>query len=289
MKDYPKIGILGGDARMRYAAEKLSSLAECAVWGVGGDFAPSAVRASDWQGAVRGADAVVLPLPATRDGVTLSAPGTGERVPLDGILDVMPAGAVLFGGKLPPLFAACAREHGIRTVDYYEDEAFQIAGAVQTAEGAVAACIDALPGTVSGMACAVVGCGRVGRILANRLHAFGAQVTVAARNPRDLAWAEADGCRPVVLARWLRDPGPVEAVFSTVPVPVLDGEALGRFPESAVFFELADGIDRHAAEEHGLTVIPLPGLPGKVAPKSAGESIAASVARVLGEGGGLHG
>ncbi|MCR4906445.1 MAG: hypothetical protein K6A33_10230 [Clostridiales bacterium] len=289
MKDYGKIGILGGDARMSYAAERLADSAECAVWGIGGTLSSCAVRAADWQSAVRGADAVVLPLPVTRDGENLSAPGVRERVPLDGILDVMKTGAILFGGKLPPLFIACARERGIRAVDYYEDEAFQIAGAVQTAEGAVAACIDALPGTVSGMDCAVIGCGRVGRILANRLRALGAHVTVAARNPRDRAWAAADGCAPVELAGWLRDPAPVEAVFSTVPVPVLDADALGHFPPSAVFFELADGIDRHAAEERGLTVIALPGLPGKVSPKSAGESIAASVLCILGEGGGLHG
>ncbi len=289
MKDFAKIGILGGDARMRYAADALAEAAECAVWGIGGEFAPSVVRTADWQSAVRGADAVVLPLPVTRDGVTLEAPDAGETLPLEAVLDLMSAGSVLFGGKLPPLLADCARERGIRAVDYYEDEAFQIAGAVQTAEGAVAACVTGLPGTVSGMDCTVVGYGRLGRTLANRLRALGARVTAAARSPRDRAWAEADGCRAPSLADWTADPGKADAVFSTVPVTVLDAGALGRLPPSAVLFELAAGIDRAAAERLGLRVIPLPGLPGKVAPKSAGEEIAASVVRILGEGGGLGG
>lgn len=288
MKDYLKIGILGGDARMRYAADALSSCAECAVWGID-DPPASAVRAADWRGAVHGADAVVLPLPMTRDRITLSAPSTGETLPLDSILDAMSAGTVLFAGKMPPLFIDCAKECGIRAVDYYEDEAFQIAGAVQTAEGAVAACVNALPGTVSGMNCAVIGYGRVGRTLAVRLCALGAHVTAAARNPRDRAWAEADGCGAVPLAEWCADPGAPDAVFSTVPVPVLGADALGLLPQSAVLFELADGIDRETAETLGVRVIPLPGLPGKVAPKSAGESIAASVVRTLAEGGVLHG
>nr|MCR5683109.1 NAD(P)-binding domain-containing protein [Clostridiales bacterium] len=289
MKDYIKIGILGGDTRMRYAAEALSGIAECAVWGIGGDFASPLVRAADWQGAVRGADAVVLPLPVTHDGVTLSAPDAGEQVPLDAILDRMPTGSLLFGGKLPPLYTECAKERGIRAVDYYEDEAFKIAGAVQTAEGAVAACVNSLPGTVSGMDCAVIGYGRLGRTLANRLRAFGAHVTVAARSPRDRAWAEADGCRATSLDGWAADPGSSDAVFSTVPVTVIGADALSHLPPSAVLFELAAGIDREAAEACGLRVIPLPGLPGKVAPKSAGEGIAVSVARILGERGGLYG
>ena len=154
-------------------------------------------------------------------------------------------------------------------VDYYEDEALQIAGAVQTAEGAVAACVNSLPGTISGMDCALIGYGRLGRTLANRLRAFGAHVTVAARSPRDRAWAEADGCRATSLDGWAADHGSPDAVFSTVPVTVLTSVALGRLPPWSVHFELAAGIDRAAAERCGLRVIPLPGVPGKVAPKSA--------------------
>ena len=69
-----KAALLGGDMRQSAAARFLSeSGIECAVWGldptsdIGG-----AVRCDEWHSAVNGAAAVILPLPASFDGVRVN-------------------------------------------------------------------------------------------------------------------------------------------------------------------------------------------------------------------------
>ena len=142
-----------------------------------------------------------------------------------------------------------------------------------------AACMEALPVTVADMKCAVLGYGRVGRTLAQKLKVLGAEVTAAARNPRDLAWAEADGCRTVPLARFREDPPPCAAVFNTIPARIMDGGVLGRLGRGTAVFDLAN--TDTGQEENGVRVIPLPSLPGKAAPVTAGEIIGKAVLSVL--------
>ena len=281
MKEGMKIGFVGGDARMLRAARIIAEEAkgaECAVWGFDaawdGERDAVLVRCAAPESAVREADALVLPLPVTRDGTRLNAPLAGSAPELLPLIREMKPGGTLFGGKIPSSAREMAAERGIAAVDYFEDEAFQIRNAVPTAEGAVAACIGTLPVTVAGMRAAVLGYGRVGRTLAQRLKALGAEVCAAARNPRDLAWAEADGCRPVPLARFLSEPPRCEAVFNTIPARLFDGETLGRMGAGTVVFDLAN---TETAETNGVRVIPLPSLPGKTAPETAGEIIGRAV------------
>ncbi len=289
MKEEKKIGVLGGDRRMLAAARRLAEHGECAVWGLDGDFAQAenVVRCLGWESAVSGSDAVVLPMPAAKDGVKLHAPLSGhdDAPELCEIARRLKMGAVLFGGMLPPLVRAAAAEAGAQSVDYQENETFLILNAAATAEGALAACIRELPVTLSETRAVVTGYGRVGRTLAGMLVKHGAKVAVAARSSRDLGWAEADGCVPIPLSVWRGAPVSCDAVFNTVPARLLDEGALEKL-SGAVYFELASapgGAGREEAEKKGVKYVPLGGLPGQVAPKTAGELIARVVLEKLGE------
>ena len=262
--------------------------AEFAVWGIGTARGDRIVRCADPVSAVRGADAVILPLPVSRDGARLFAPALSERdggesPELVSLIREMKPGALLFGGRIPETVREAGRERSLRVTDYFGDEAFQIRNAVPTAEGAIAACIDTLPVTVAGLSCTVFGYGRVGRTLAQKLRALGASVTAAARSPADRARAESDGCRAVPLSDWQKAPGDDPALFNTIPARILERDTIGRMKPGTVIFELAPGADgslgcdRAAAEEYGIRVIPLPSLPGKCAPQTAGEIIACAV------------
>ena len=314
MPEGKKIGMVGGDGRMGAAlrfllreAERDNPVlrdAEFAVWGAAFDGdgngpetdgrAESSVtgrsrvvRCADAESAVREADAVILPLPVTRDGGRLNAPGGEKDAPrVVGLAGIMKPGAMLFGGRIPETVREAGRERGILVTDYFEDEAFQLRNAVLTAEGALAALIDAVPSAVSGLRCAVLGYGRVGSALARRLVPLGAEVTAAARNERDRARAESDGCSAVPLDDWRADPGGFTAVFNTIPAKLLDGEILGRMDRGTVVFDLAPG-ESGIGPCEGVRVIPLPGLPGKCAPVTAGEIIARSVLSAMERKGGL--
>ena len=148
------------------------------------------------------------------------------------------------------------------------------------------------PVTVSGMRAAILGYGRVGRTLAQRMLALGAKVTAAARSPKDLAWAEADGCDPMPLSLFLDSPPWCAAVFNTIPARCIGRETLAKLSRETVIFELASdggGVDPADAKELGISLIPLPSLPGKTAPETAGRIICRTVCRrirdFLGDGG----
>ena len=65
-----------------------------------------------------------------------------------------------------------------------------------------------------------------------------------------------------------------EVVFNTVPAPVLPYELLQKLPPDALLVELASapgGCNAAEAEALGLRYRAAPGLPGRAAPRTAGE------------------
>lgn len=298
MPDIIKVGMLGGDRRSLVTAGCISEKYECAVWGFSGayktpdsDFLKNTVRCADPISAVRNSMAVILPLPASVDGVRLNCPLADTKndppdIRLTAICEHIPHGALLLGGLIPPFIRKFAAERGLDVVDYYDSEELQIKNAVPTAEGAIAACINALPVTIAGMRTAVFGYGRVGRTLAQRLKVLGADVFVAARSIRDLSNAACDGCTPVTINEYREKPIRTAAIFNTVPHMIFDRELLGKLSPDTVIFELASanaGVDIAAAEESAVKVYSLPSLPGKTAPFTAGEIICSVVSGILEE------
>lgn len=293
MKKEIKVGIPGGDRRMLKTAACLSETYECAVWGfskLGSEeyekYLKNSVRCIDVYSALDGSSAVVLPLPTSKDGLTLFHPlsNSAEEIKLCDIVSRMDKGTLLLGGMLPSAVVKYAEIRGIEAFDYYECEETQILNAVPTAEGAIKACMDELSVTISGMSATVVGYGRVGRTLATRLRLLGADVFAVARNPRDLAWAKCDGCIPVPLEEYKSLPVKSNAIFSTAPALIFDRAVLEKTDRDSVIFELTSGnvgVDIHSAQELGIKVLSLPSLPGKTSPDTAGEIICTVVGRIL--------
>lgn len=284
MPENIKIGIIGGDRRSLVCAENLSKNYECAVWGFDTtnegteNHLINSVKCTDWESAVKCSDAVILPLPASHDGVNLACPlSSATPVKLENIVRALKTGSVLMGGRIPvPTKRLCA-ELGVTCYDYYDSEEVQIKNSVPTAEGAISSCITSLPITVHGMRAAVVGYGRIGRTLAQKLVLLGASVFAVARSVRDLSWAKCDGCIPTPLDSFVSAPIPCDAIFNTVPYPLFDRDVLKRLTRECVIFELASGVDTEAAAELGIRLIPLPSLPGKTSPQTAGEIIYSAI------------
>ncbi len=291
MPENIKVGILGGDKRQLITAERLSESFECAVWGFDSVYGTvyekhlkNTVKCTDWESAVKCSDAVILPLPVTSDGVYLNCPlmstEQSSNVSLESICEKLRTETLLVGGKIPPQIKLLASESGANIFDYYDSEELQIRNSVPTAEGAISACIENLPITILGMRAAVLGYGRIGRTLAQRLIALGADVFAVARSTKDLSWARCDGCIPITLNDFREFPVNCDALFNTVPFMLFDRELLSKLNKEVVIFELASGcagIDTNAAAELGLRVIPLMSLPGKTSPATSGEIICSAI------------
>ncbi len=276
--------ILGGDARQFSLADKLAETgAEVRCFGLPAEKMKEEVSVlADWRETVADADAVVLALPASPDGVRVHIPlAAGAEIPtLESVFSAIPRGVFLAGGRFSPSAKALAEQYGHVPFDYARSESFQSRNALPTAEGAVAILMERISRTVSGLPVAITGYGRIARALAKLLHAMGAKVTVGARKPMALAEAAGEGYRILRLCGEKSVMSLCEgqaAIFNTVPHWLFNKEVLKTISKDALLIDLASapgGVDVDAASGLGLCVIWAPSLPGKYAPVTAGEIIA---------------
>ena len=232
------------------------------------------------------ADCVILPLPVAGEDGGLSAPLSPRFHPLEEILEVLHPQQFVCGGMVRPQVQALAGERGVTIHDYFAREELAVANAVPTVEGAIQIALEELPITLQGARVLVVGFGRLGKLLAHRLGALGARVTVSARRYEQLAWIRAmgwQGQRTDALTGWLCG---YDLVVNTVPARVLGREQLRELGPGALVIDLASkpgGVDLEGAAELGTRVIWALSLPGKVAPVTAGRAIRTTVYHMMQE------
>lgn len=293
MKNKMNVAFLGGDLRQYIAARELALRGvSVKVFGIErAEWDLSLTLSERLEGAIEGADAVVLPLPATADGVLLSCPLalSETKVRLSEVIETMTPASLLVGGRIPQTVVASAEAAGIRVRDYFGSEAFQIRNAYTTAEAAISIAMNSLTKNLCTSRVAVTGFGRISKHLVRLLLALGARVTVAARKSEDLAWAESLGCETLRLREGIC---PMElshgfdVIYNTVPHWLFGREFLEKTDRSTFLIDLASvpgGVDICAAKELRANVLWATSLPGKYAPESAGSLIADCVGEILRE------
>ena len=282
----PAISILGGDLRQVYLARLLSEDGwKVITWGLekgGGDGGAPLDQAL-------AGNILLLPMPVCRNGM-LHLPLTDTELEAERLWARLRYDQLLLGGMTSDLSRRLMADYGLTLLDYYDREETQVANAVPTAEGALQLAMESTDRTLHGSRCLIIGYGRIGRLLADRLLALGAEVTVSARKYGDLAWIEAWGCRGVQTGALTGQLDRFDLIFNTAPALILDGTRLRETREDCVIIDLASapgGVDLEAAKRLSRRAIPAPGLPGKVAPRTAAAAIRDSVYHILEERGEL--
>ncbi|MBQ9804888.1 MAG: hypothetical protein IJW49_00035 [Clostridia bacterium] len=287
------LAVLGGDERQLYMCRALALQGYLVrTWGL----PPSATeaahfhRCSTWEEAIRSSRTVILPLPASKDGVHVNAQHVGnEALRLDILLANLQH-KLLLGGKLSDTVRRMAEENCVRWIDYYDSESLQLKNALATAEGAIEIAMRELPVTLDRCHAAIIGFGRIGELLAQKLGALGVAVTVYARREEALTRAALYGCSVAPIQTEdgkriiTRIPQTVRLILNTVPQRLLTRSVLQTLPRNCLLIDLASapgGVDFQAAQELNLTAIWATALPGKYAPESAGTYLAETVASIL--------
>ena len=289
MNDIKKICVIGGDMRQKYAADALRCAGyDVNIFGIENQTDKSKYY-TDIEKAIFEADLVILPLPFSTDGIKLSCPISKLDIRLDKLCESFSEGQIVAGGKFTPSFLDKLKNKKCVPLDYFTSERMNILNAIPTVEGAIAVAVNETKITIFGSKCGVVGYGRIGKILAKTLKNLGADVTVFARNPVALTWAEAEGYTPQKLSLLDKNADSLDIIFNTVPSVVIDRITLEKTKKEVLIIDLASqpgGVDRECAKELSRKVVFALSLPGKVAPETAGKIIASSIESVL-EGGSL--
>lgn len=276
--------VLGGDMRQVYLARLLlEDGIDAVTWGLERGDGPNPVPLHQ----ALEAGLLILPLPVCRAG-SLNLPLTDTALGAEQLWPRLRFDQLLLGGMTGELAPRLMTDFGLTLLDYYNREETQVANAVPTAEGAIQLAMESTEGTIHGSRCLVVGYGRIGKLLAERLEALGASVAVAARSYSDRAWIAARGYEGLATTRLAGELGRFDLIFNTVPALVFDAERLEEMSRDCLLLDLASapgGVDPAVAKQIGRRVLCAPGLPGKVAPRSAAKAIRDSIYHILEERG----
>ena len=131
-----------------------------------------------------------------------------------------------------------------------------------------------------------IGFGRIGKLLATRLRALGAHVTVSARNDGDKAYIRANGFEALDTRTLSEELGDFDTVVNTVPARIFTAERIAKLRPVAVCLDLASrpgGFDLGAAKALDRNVIWALGLPAETAPETAGRIVGETVLNILRE------
>ncbi len=319
----PHIGFIGGDMRQVYAYEYLSSK----NYPVSAYGLANGVASGNLPNILKDASIFVCGIPFSKDAETLfltSVPFQ-KNAPIDinyfisclqhRTLKTKPC--FLFAGKIPKKVKEFCQSDNICYHDFLEDENFSAANALPTAEGAIMEAI-ALGNTVlENQKCLVLGYGKCGSVLAQKLKAFDADVTIYTRHPEQKEYFEKQGFHffegqlPYTINETITEtsdklshekieetvydvilkaadmelfsPSPLAAytyIFNTVPALLLDSATLSQLSPGTVIIDIASlpgGVDYKSISSFPVLVKHALGIPGKIAPKYAGELIAQTI------------
>lgn len=235
---------------------------------------------------MKGVSAVILPYPLSPDGMYLSALCDQCHINLRELFASAQAENVktVFAGAIKPEIYDMAKSFGLTLTDYANSEELLLKNALCTAEGALSIIMNELPTTVFGSRFTVIGYGRIGSMLARMLKALGAEVFCSARRAETRTLIELDGYKAVPITD-LKDTLPFsDAVFNTVPSPILTKELLELISDECITVDLASspgGVDFDMAEKLGKRVIWARSLPGRYSPKTAASIIKESLIPLL--------
>ncbi len=257
---------IGGDLRSRFAFKILSNQGfNVSSYGLfEGDGYPKLAQKFD---------AVVLPVPTTRDGVNINCPLTDSKIPLKIIKELYRDSLIISSGYA---------FDGLRYTDLLSRYDFSLLNAVPTAEGAIMKAIELSDKTLFDSKILVIGYGKCGKILADRLIGLKCDVTVSARKTEDFSMLSSHNIEYIHTNDASSKAGKFDIIFNTVDLELLP---VNDDIKNCIVIDISSKgcLDFSKASLLGIKAVKLPGIPGKTAPKSAGKIAADTIKTILNE------
>lgn len=270
---------LGGDLRQKYACDFLKKN------GIDSEYYLDFILDETMKNKIKNATIICFPTPFAKNEIYLSIEGA-NLIKIDDIFSLIEENKVIFGGKL----TKSAKSHLINLkcayIDFLDLETFQIQNALLSAEGAIYYAKQRLEKSIFGLDIAVLGFGRIGKILAYLLHLQGAKITVCARRESDYAWSKMIGFTGFLIKVSDNTTNlnminkKYDLIFNTVPDWIMDEKFAQSSNSDTMIIDLASypyGVDELLVKKYNLNYYRELGIPGRYAPKTAGQIIGEAI------------
>ncbi len=269
--------ILGGDKRELELYTYLKKLG-ATVFLAGFDLFQDTrdyISSVDISKCLQDSQVVITPLTGIENNGIIYSPHSRQEVNIleTAYLESLKPESIFIAGYLDDKIKKQLQKRGISTCETREMDEISILNAVPTAEGAIQCAMEHAEITIHNSESFVLGYGRCGKVLASTLQSLGARVTVFARSREVLSWVEIYKMKPMLLNHLPEAIHKADYIFNTIPSLVLTADILYQVKKECLILEVASfpgGIELEAARRLNIRIYSLPGLPGKVAPKTAG-------------------
>ncbi|MGD8191071.1 dipicolinate synthase subunit DpsA [Brevibacillus ginsengisoli] len=284
------VAFIGGDARQLEVIKKCIQL-DASVTLIGFDNLESSFTGATKKpltcDVLKEVDALILPIVGTDEKGFVESIFCSKPLQLkEEHMASLSKSCVVYTGMAKPYLRTLLQKQQIALVELLDRDDIAIYNSIPTVEGALMMAIQNTDFTIHGSQVIVLGLGRTGLSLARTLHALGARVRVGARRPEHIARIYEMGLTPFQVSELRSQVSNVDMLFNTIPQLVVTAEVLAQMPQSAFVLDLASrpgGVDFRFAERRGITALLAPGLPGIVAPKTAGQIIANILSNLIAE------
>ncbi len=282
-----KVAVLGGDAREIELVSTLSRLgAHVRVVGLPVKHdPPHVILYQSLEEALADVKAVILPIPGILESGNLYC--VYEERPFllsETLLVKLPPETPVFCGYAREKLKEIVQRSSVKLITLLDLDEVAILNSIPSAEGAIQMAMENTAITIHNSNSFVLGFGRTGASIARLLKGMGAKVTVVARKAADRARVYEMGMNSITYEELQEQIGQAEIIFNTVPTMVLSSCMLSKAREDAVIIDVASppgGTDFEAAQRLGIKALLAPGLPGKVAPKTAGQILSKVIPTLL--------
>lgn len=271
-----KILVIGGDMRQVYLVNMLKKHNDVNVYGLSHQLINKDVKEIESVLEISNYDYVIGPVPLSRNGETVVTNLSKKEIYISDIFRNMKTNSKFFGAKLTDKVRELANKFNIEIEDILKRDEFAIMNAIATAEGAIKTAIENSVLNIHGSRILVVGYGRCGKILANKLKNLNARVTVASRKNEKIALIRAFGMRGLMLNKLDRYLGEFDFIFNTAPVMIFDKNKLLKIKERAILVDISSrpgGVDFEVAKDLKVSTFQDLGIPGKISPYSSAKII----------------
>ncbi|RYL95295.1 dipicolinic acid synthetase subunit A [Sporolactobacillus sp. THM7-4] len=282
------IVLLGGDARQIEVIDKLNAL-DARLSLVGFDQLNrnfnGAMKVNMEEIRPREVDSLILPVSGTNKDGFVETTFSNQPIQLTkDWLEETPEYCTIYSGISTPYLDKLSSDTNRAVVKLFERDDVAIFNSIPTVEGTIMMVIQHTDITIHHANVIILGLGRTGMSLVRAFSALGAHVKVGARRPEHLARAFEMGVEAFYIKDLEKQVHDTEICINTIPAMVLTSRVLSNMPASSFIMDVASlpgGTDFLYAKKRGIKAIITPGLPGLVAPKTAGRIIAKVLADLL--------
>ncbi len=274
--------IIGGDNRQLFLADLLSQKnVKVCYYGLSpcnlpGKCLPSFMNetitaTSSLKEALENSKYIIGPTPFCKDKIYINS-SSNLGILVDDFLSFCLPEQTIYAGAIPKHIMEIAKKNGLKMIDIMEWEHVSMLNGIATAEGAICEAIRNSVINLQGSKVLVLGFGKCGQILAKKLAALDAEVTVSVRRYDVLSMALAYGYHGFLLDELKDYVSDFDFIFNTIPAMILGKNILIQIKKETAIIDIASspgGVDYNYAGDHCYNAGLYLGLPGIMSPKSS--------------------